>query len=387
MPEVIRIHRQVCDFQCALGLCGIILMIIDNEIKFSHQKEETTQTNLIIEIFITISTCALLYLLIYYHYLNIKLFRLNNLGLGTIDTALTYERVYLVVCEFVICAIHPIPVPWPISVPKKPANYAPISLILSFPMFLRCYLFVRCLFLRSHLVRNAALQSYGYLNRLQINLHLIGKYYLYKHPEILLTVVASCSLFIFSWCIRACEYSPVTHTHQSYLDSLYFYVITFTTIGYGDLTPSTQCSRLMIVLIGFQGILIPSFIIAVISNKLQFSTTENYFIKFVEQIKLSQELKHESSNIIKRGIKTWMLKTVRPSTSYAKFNKKLLISIKAKNRIKHQQLQISNADDNDTAIAVLLNNRQALEQELQIIKTVLHKIDKKLQERQQFQNA
>ncbi|CAF1630448.1 unnamed protein product [Didymodactylos carnosus] len=134
----------------------------------------------------------------------------------------------------------------------------------------------------------------------------------------------------------------------------------------------------MVVLIGSQGILISAFIIGVITNNLQFTTTENYFIKFVEQIQLNKELKHQSSNIIKHGLKTWILKAVHPSLSHIKSNRKLLASIKMKNRIKHQQQQLANADDSHTAISSLMNNKQALDQQLQSIKTILLKIDKKL---------
>ncbi len=42
----------------------------------------------------------------------------------------------------------------------------------------------------------------------------------------------------------------------SYLDALYFVVITMTTIGYGDFTPSTPLSRVITIFFGMNGIVL-----------------------------------------------------------------------------------------------------------------------------------
>jgi len=42
----------------------------------------------------------------------------------------------------------------------------------------------------------------------------------------------------------------------NYLDSLYFVVVTLTTIGYGDLSPTTPLSKLMTIFYGLNGVAI-----------------------------------------------------------------------------------------------------------------------------------
>jgi hypothetical protein len=42
----------------------------------------------------------------------------------------------------------------------------------------------------------------------------------------------------------------------SWLDSIYFVVITFTTIGYGDLVPTTPITKLITIFVGLNGVAI-----------------------------------------------------------------------------------------------------------------------------------
>ncbi len=47
------------------------------------------------------------------------------------------------------------------------------------------------------------------------------------------------------------------------IDSLYFAFITATTVGYGDLRPSTKSSKLLSILISITGIILTGIIVAV----------------------------------------------------------------------------------------------------------------------------
>ena len=52
------------------------------------------------------------------------------------------------------------------------------------------------------------------------------------------------------------------------IDSLYFAVVTFTTVGYGDLAPSTQGGRLFTALVGLYGIIILGIFLGIIGHTL-----------------------------------------------------------------------------------------------------------------------
>ena len=54
----------------------------------------------------------------------------------------------------------------------------------------------------------------------------------------------------------------------TFLDSIYFTIITFTTIGYGDLTPQTSNGKILTIILSFIGIAIVFYIISLIGSRV-----------------------------------------------------------------------------------------------------------------------
>jgi hypothetical protein len=65
---------------------------------------------------------------------------------------------------------------------------------------------------------------------------------------------------------------------ESYLDCMWCLVITFWTIGYGDLFPTTLLGRFVAIITGFLGIVTAAIITATLANTMQFSVKE-FFVK------------------------------------------------------------------------------------------------------------
>jgi hypothetical protein len=95
---------------CLIGLPGIILMIIENELTFVSFDHRETYVTYLLKLIITISTIALIGLIVYYHYLNLKLFCVNNC-VQHWYIALTPKRLIQIMVEISICLIHPFPRP------------------------------------------------------------------------------------------------------------------------------------------------------------------------------------------------------------------------------------------------------------------------------------
>jgi potassium intermediate/small conductance calcium-activated channel subfamily N protein 4 len=97
---------------CFLGLLGILLMIVNNEITFGVGHNESTILNWFIKLSISISTIPLIGLIIYYHKLDLNLYSIKN----TVDDwhiGLTGKKLFLIILEIIICIIHPIPLSLP----------------------------------------------------------------------------------------------------------------------------------------------------------------------------------------------------------------------------------------------------------------------------------
>jgi len=93
---------------CAFGLFGIVLMIFENEFYFQNFTHKLTMLSFVIRSTMTISTIVLLTCIVYYKYVNLKLFTINN-SLNSIRIGLTRKQWFVIILELIICSIHPFP--------------------------------------------------------------------------------------------------------------------------------------------------------------------------------------------------------------------------------------------------------------------------------------
>jgi len=268
-----------------LGLLGIILMIVENELTFNRIDHKDTTFSLLLKATITFTTIILVGLVFYYHRIDLSLYCVDN-SIDDWRIALTRRKIFLILFEAFICMIHPIPghflVEWSSQYAKKAGSslnpyrstqnslnsttttststiksdindqaqaYVPIDVMLSLPskvffffifffsiiicfllVFFRLYLLCRFIMLHSHLVRDASSQSLGYLNRVSFNFPFIIKSYIKQRPAICLTTFCITTFFIASWSLRACDYNVKTG-HMAMSDATWLFIISFTTIG------------------------------------------------------------------------------------------------------------------------------------------------------------
>lgn len=103
-----ELHFRCCrvnDIMCIIALFGIILMIIDTELRLNQFSKISEG---IIRPLITISTLILISLIIYYHILDIRLYAINNQIVDWRIT-LTVRGFLMMICEVIVCSIHPFP--------------------------------------------------------------------------------------------------------------------------------------------------------------------------------------------------------------------------------------------------------------------------------------
>jgi hypothetical protein len=93
---------------CLIALPGIALMIVTNELTFASLDHHETNVTWFLKLIMTISTIVLISLLIYYHYLDMVLYSVNN-SLQYWYVGLTASQITQIIIEVLICAIHPFP--------------------------------------------------------------------------------------------------------------------------------------------------------------------------------------------------------------------------------------------------------------------------------------
>ncbi|CAF4155014.1 unnamed protein product, partial [Rotaria sordida] len=344
----------ITDIMCSLAILGIILMIIENELTFSQVNDNDTIWSWCIKIIISSSTIVLIGFIFQYHRLDLSLYAVNN-SIEDYRIAITYKKIFLILLEVLVCAVHPMPRSFPrhshpsteninsnSSTSTRSLSYISVDFALGFPMFARVYLLCRFIIFHSHLFLDASSRSIGYLNKVSIDYLFLIKAYLQQYPASCLTSFCIIVFLIGSWCLRACDYTPINE-HVSMLDAMWFFIVTFTTIGYGDFTPSTYCGRTIASATGLIGILTTALLITVLTQKLLLNRWEKYVHSFVLNVELAKNRKIQAANIIKFAFQAWNLKKKNVSESsirYLRAQQRLFQSIRSLHEIKQKQRQL-----------------------------------------------
>lgn len=87
------------------------------------------------------------------------------------------------------------------------------------------------------------------------------------------------------------------------LNSLYFVVITVTTIGYGDFVPVTNMGKLLTIVLAFFGVSMALYFLSLIGSKIFKKHVEEQVSQIKEGIKKEEEVKKELDETIKENIK------------------------------------------------------------------------------------
>ncbi|MDI6806379.1 MAG: potassium channel family protein [Candidatus Aenigmarchaeota archaeon] len=93
--------------------------------------------------------------------------------------------------------------------------------------------------------------------------------------EVRIRVIAALSIFILLILAGGLVYSkiecyPGTLQHWTYLDGVYFSAMTVTTVGYGDLVPTTKIGKIFTVFYSFVGIAVALYVLFVIGRFLMY---------------------------------------------------------------------------------------------------------------------
>lgn len=116
-------------------------MIAANELTFNRENNLPTQASFIIRIFITITTVILLGFVLYYQRYSLEIYANNN-SLSDIRVGLTFRRIFSILLELVVCAVHPLPTYYPKTNPplldptvttEYDLTYMPTHIALSLP--------------------------------------------------------------------------------------------------------------------------------------------------------------------------------------------------------------------------------------------------------------
>lgn len=333
--ELFYKRKRHCDVSLYLALAGVGLMILETELTAAFLIRRDSLLSYLMKMCITAFTVSLLIFLGIYHYLDIQLFAVDN-GVDDLRLALSTRRIIKIIFEFIVCSIHPIPGDFSITWPATVADgqdirtlTVPLDVVLSLPMFLRFYLICRAIMLHSRLYQDASSQGLGALNRIHFNFRFIFKSLMTIYPEYVLAIIMLLSFFTSSWALRLCEmygeYGYKDVVHSSFLNCMWLIAVTFLSVGYGDIVPSSYCGRGIAVLTGMIGAGCTALVVAVLARRLELSRAEKYVHDFVIDADLDKRLKNEAANVVRAGWFVYKNKRAKGNGSIIVFHQRKLL--------------------------------------------------------------
>ncbi|XP_067652374.1 small conductance calcium-activated potassium channel protein 3-like isoform X1 [Haliotis asinina] len=350
--KLILRRRWLVDIKFVMAMSGILFMVVENELYYSNMYEKGTAVSIVLKSLTSISTLVLLVAICMYYHTGMEIRMVD----GGVDDPLVVTPVYtwvMLVAELLVCAVHPFPGDIRISMDSLRGIKTSSSIdgILSVLMMFRLYIVGKFMVVHSRLLTDPSTQSIGAVSTVRINPFFVFKCAMNNHPGLVITFIMLTMYTVSVWGMRTCElYYTQTTEVASFTESMWLSAITFLTVGYGDLTPSTHCGRFIAVVTGLMGLGSTALLVAVIARRLEQSRSERYVYNFLTRIHLENKRKNAAADVVKLIIRIWIRKR-HFNTAISTFT---LLNWKLRNAVRTMRLaRASLAEIDGTSISLI----------------------------------
>ncbi|CAJ0939552.1 unnamed protein product, partial [Mesorhabditis belari] len=315
---MLDVKLTLCDWTVFLSLAGLSLAIVDVELcafntEFGSHHLENAST--VLRCIIIGLTFLLQLVLLGYHLTDIRVYLIET-NSESWRVGLTFERIVQVLAEIAACACCPIPakflwkdsVVWPFLSGSPLSAHGlikiPTHVLLTLPMFLRLYLVGRYMVLHSRYYQDCATKTIASLNRVAVDFRFVIRSELYQRPLLFIFVFTICFWMVMAWMVTQCErYAyPNLPGYQHLLDFIWFEIITFFSIGYGDIKVHTYCGRALAMVTALVGTIFSSILIALMARRMALSSSEKRVNHLIAESQLSLTHKNCAARVLQN---TW----------------------------------------------------------------------------------
>ena len=257
--ETRRVH--LCTASMVLAVVSILIMVAEYELLWARGGEGDAVTNGL-KLSMAFLTSLLLLSIYLFYETELNILKLRNAVVHTESLWSTSSLLlYPFLLECLICIPHPVPFYQADYVLDPIAGGEPLTIstdALGMLMFLRLYLVFRFIVHRSSL-HSASARFITALNNIDYSQWFMVKSLANTHPISLLTGSLSATICILAYIFFVLErHASATST---YADSLWFLIVSATTVGYGDISPQSYAGRANAVVGAAAGILISSILV------------------------------------------------------------------------------------------------------------------------------
>eukprot|EP00741_Cyanophora_paradoxa_P008682 tig00001368_g8405.t1 len=279
------------------ALAALLVVLVQQEI-FYHAKEQTSATEAMKTAICALTAVALCAVVFSYRaWVEIRILR--NRALPT-DNLWTLGLVPYLAVEVLVLLLQPYPFIRDVTVRMGTTKCqdVPLTDLAGVFMWLRVYLLARVY--QDHYWKHQMNYFYSALNGVELDMQFTLKSALQQSPFLLVAFFFLLSFFAGShvmWVLeRNCPFSQVT----SFGDSMWLMFVSMTTVGYGDIVPVSQYTRIVITVVILAGLSVTALYQTVVINYLQLTALERRFSELVSRSRWRNRLRNEAAAAIQK---------------------------------------------------------------------------------------
>mmetsp|Transcript_32049 Transcript_32049/g.50049 ORF Transcript_32049/g.50049 Transcript_32049/m.50049 type:complete len:454 (-) Transcript_32049:139-1500(-) len=167
----------------------------------------------------------------------------------------------------------------------------------------------------SDLSSDAAI-AFARFNKITIDGTFIVKY-LIADSLSMVSVLFIIQVAIFAYAMMVFERPTDNHALAVYPNCVWLVIITMTTVGYGDVYPTTLLGRIVAVMASIVAVIMLAITINLVISKLTLSRAESKVLEVIDKIELTKDAKLKAAIVIQRWYKAYKdyFENIRNATS------------------------------------------------------------------------
>jgi voltage-gated potassium channel Kch len=194
------------------------------------------------------------------------------------DTMLRPKYMWSLLLELFVCSLH---VPFGADLLLWyffQYTFEPQLSVLDLVVIARLYLLIR-LFRNYTLLANTGGRIVGAVTGNSFSFIVVARATFYRHPAKLGFAVSLASFLAASYAIYAIE--RISVANFSFGDAMWMTIVTMTSVGYGDVVPTTAAGRVVMAVAALVGLLIVATSVRIVSEMLELTRKQERIVDFL----------------------------------------------------------------------------------------------------------
>jgi potassium intermediate/small conductance calcium-activated channel subfamily N protein 2 len=302
---------KLAEFSCfTLAIFGFACGAISSDLAFTGDLRETHDDKLRILMHLcSVSTCLLMFAVIWRTFQELRWQQAKAIYSYQDDLFTTGKYIHLAV-ELLINLAHPAFGSHEVTVPHYVDSYDvtvsyQLTAILTVAMLARVYHPIR-LFSTLSDFRSCRAQRICQMNGCRSGTFFAVKCLIRDKPKEVIFYMLAAGIFTGSFCYRTFERPIQPYSgfqFQDYGSSMWCVIITMTTVGYGDMYPTSIPGRFCGFILCIWGVLVVSMMVVAVNNTVELALGEDKAFMILRRLRFREELRNSAAFVLTTALR------------------------------------------------------------------------------------